>query len=75
MANSNIRQSSAIQTVANAHTTNPALAQLSKLQQLIFTRDTAITFTQSLRLLFVLIKESLILCWLGLRSGCDWLVN
>jgi hypothetical protein len=78
MANSTIRQHSTNQKAANTHTTNPTLAQLNKLQQLVFTRDTAITFTQSLRLLFVLVKESLVLLWLGLCYGlvaAGWLMS
>lgn len=78
MANSTIHKSSVSQTPTAVHTNNPTVAQLNKLQQLIFTRDTAITFTQSIRLLFMLLKESLILLWLGLCYGfvaTGWLIS
>jgi hypothetical protein len=43
--------------------------QFNKLKQLVVVNDTARTFKKSLRLLFVLIRESMILIWLAVCWG------
>ncbi len=62
-------------TVVNQDTTNskvtntPIVQQFKKLQQMFLVHDTATTFGKSLGLLFVLIRESMILAWLALCWG------
>lgn len=79
MSSSTIHNSTSNQNTNHQVTgSNPAAAQLNKLQQILFTRDTAVTFSQSLRLLLTLVKESLVLLWLGLCYGFvafGWLGN
>lgn len=45
---------------------NPVAEQFQKLKQMVFTKDTARSLGQSLRLIFVVIRESLVLAWLAL---------
>jgi hypothetical protein len=47
----------------------PIAEQFDKLKQIFLVNDTAKTFEQSLRLLFILIRESMILIWLALCWG------
>jgi hypothetical protein len=47
----------------------PITEQFNKLKQLFLVNDTARTFEKSLRLLFVLIRESMILIWLSICWG------
>jgi hypothetical protein len=71
MSNTLINES----TVANRNTTDskatdtPIVQQFKKLQQMFVMNDTATTFGKSLGLLFVLLKESMILAWLALCWG------
>jgi len=71
MSNTLINESTVVdrnKTDANASAT-PIVEQFKKLQQMFVMNDTATTFGKSLGLLFVLIKESMILAWLALCWG------
>jgi hypothetical protein len=57
---------------------NPLREQADKLKELLFTKDTAATLGQSVRLILVLLKEALVLAWLTLCWGIvaiGWLGN
>jgi hypothetical protein len=70
MSNPNLNQSVSNQTVNHpVEDANPAIAQLHKLRQIALTRDTVSTFSQSIRLLFTLLKETGILLWLAVCYG------
>ncbi|MGV0024903.1 hypothetical protein [Phormidesmis priestleyi] len=61
-----------------SETSNLAIAQLKKLRQIAFTRETALTFTQSIYLLFTLLKEALVFLWFALCYGLiafNWLAT
>jgi hypothetical protein len=71
MSNTLINESTVIDrdtTDANAADT-PIVEQFKKLQQMFVMNDTATTFGKSLGLLFVLIRESMVLAWLVLCWG------
>jgi hypothetical protein len=71
MSNTLINESTVVDrdaTDANLAGT-PIVEQFKKLQQMFVMNDTATTFGKSLGLLFVLIKESMILAWLALCWG------
>jgi hypothetical protein len=71
MSNTLINESTVVDrdaTNANLADT-PIVEQFKKLQQMFVMNDTATTFGKSLGLLFVLIKESMILAWLALCWG------
>lgn len=79
MSNATINKPASTKIAMNqSEESNPTIAQLNKLRQIIFTRDTALTFSQSIRLLFTLLKESLVLLWLALcytLVALGWLGN
>ncbi len=57
---------------------NPLKEQADKLKGSLFTKDTAATLGQSVRLIFVMLKEALVLAWLALCWGIvaiSWLGN
>jgi hypothetical protein len=57
---------------------NPLREQADKLKGILFTKDTAATLGQSVRLLFVVLKEALVLAWLAVCWGIvaiGWLGN
>jgi hypothetical protein len=71
MSNTLINESTVVDrdaTNANLADT-PIVEQFKKLQQMFLMNDTATTFGKSLGLLFVLVKESMILAWLALCWG------
>jgi hypothetical protein len=79
MSQSTLNQSTSEQMKAQqSERTNPAIAQFNKLQELVFNRESALTFTQSLRLIATIVKEFATLLWLTLCYGLvalSWLGN
>lgn len=71
MSNTIINEATAVnQDATNSEVTDtPIVQQFKKLQQMFLVHDTATTFSKSLGLLFVLIRESMILAWLALCWG------
>jgi hypothetical protein len=54
---------------------NQVSAQLNKLRQIVFTRDTVVTLGQSIRILITLLQETLKLLWLVfcmVLVGFEW---
>ncbi|UBF30542.1 hypothetical protein K9N68_35790 (plasmid) [Kovacikia minuta CCNUW1] len=74
----NLNSSTDAGTTNPATINNPLAEQADKLKGILFTKDTATTLGQSVRLIFVVLKEALVLAWLALCWGIvaiGWLGN
>ncbi len=72
------RSASESAKVQQSERTNPAISQLNKLQELVFNRESALTFAQSIRLMATVVKEFATLLWLTVCYGLvalSWLGN
>jgi hypothetical protein len=65
----NPRTSTKASTTDSSAISSPLNTQIRKLKQLLFTKDTATNLGESLRILFALLKETLMLIWLALCWG------